>query len=744
MAFSPKLNVLLSNSTSWSSKERLENMLKTAVFPKNLRPFRFHGVELDWREGEANAKADCPWCGREGKFSINVQTSEWHCWVCNEGEDKGKPIRGGNALEFIRLLWKKSADATNGESDELAKDRGLRYPDTLTHWGVVQSILTRDWLVPGWSADGKLTQLYRWLEDSKTGKRKLLPTPEMHHQLHGVNLYDKKRSKVYLTEGPWDGMALWEALRIANDREANVLAAPGCMVFFKHWLPLFAGKDVVLCYDSDHPRQGGQQAGLDGMRMVSHALAGVDKGPASVSWIRWGEQGYDPALPSGSDVRDWLTVRGPATKDALELLLAKVEPVPGDWLTGGQKVVAGAGATCASWKELTTAWRRAIKLTDGIDVALSVAIASVFSTPTVGEQLWVMMLGAASTAKTTLCEAISTSKEYTYPTDTFTRLTSGYQTDAEGSENLSLVARLHNKTLVINDGDTLLRLPNREQVLSQMRALYGRNLRAQYANKMSYNHEGINVTIVLAGTGSLMELDAAELGSRYVITDIGKITDDLEDEIGWRVANRADREMAALSDGRPETRDEPDLAAAKQLTGGYIEYLRRDPVALLAGIKSSEAALRRCQTLAKFVAFMRARPSKKQEERVERELSFRLISQHVRLAKCLAVVLNRTSLDAEVMRRVHKTAMDTAQGRTLETVRHLYVAGKKGASSGVLAVDANQTEDKQRIMLRFLRSIGVVEPFKEKTKQGVTHRAKWRLTDTIRKLYREVVGDAKD
>jgi len=55
-------------------------------------------------------------------------------------------------------------------------------------------------------------------------------------------------------------------------------------------------------------------------------------------------------------------------------------------------------------------------------------------------------------------------------------------------------------------------------------------------------------------------------------------------------------------------------------------------------------------SLGKFVSYMRARPSDRQDELAEREFAARLVSQFARLAAFLCVVMNRTSVDDEVMR----------------------------------------------------------------------------------------------
>jgi hypothetical protein len=315
-----------------------------------------------------------------------------------------------------------------------------------------------------------------------------------------------------------------------------------------------------------------------------------------------------------------------------------------------------------------------------------------------------------------------------------TGLSSGYQLDDKGSENLSLVERLHNKTLIINDGDTMINLPNLPQVLSQLRTFYGRNLRTSYKNKMSTDHEGINTTIILSGTNSLRVIDQSELGERFLDCVIMESIDsDLEDEIVKRIINRTERNIHLESDGKPGTRQEPEMTRAMQLTGGYLTYLRENTFELLSQIQFPERAKHECGRLAKFTAMMRARPSQKQEEGDEREAAFRLASQLSRAALCSTIVFNKQEVDRFVMGRVRRLALDTSRGRTLELVRHLYNE-EEGANS--LATLTNQPMKEVQKLLRFLRQIEALKNYRTKNR-GIC----WKLSNLMKSLYEEVVID---
>lgn len=433
----------------------------------------------------------------------------------------------------------------------------------------------------------------------------------------------------------------------------------------------------------------------------------------------------------------------------LRLLFDKIVVLPPETILGhrsaSRKRARGEGEMelldCTDYRTLVQAGRRALRWIDGIDCAISVMLASVTSTKSVGDQLWVKIIGPAATGKSTLCEAVSTNREYVLAKSTIRGFHSGFKTSGDGGdEDNSLIVQVSGKTLVTKDGDTLLQSPNLGQILSEGRDLYDSTSRSHYRNKMGKDYQGIRMTWILCGTSSLHAIDSSELGERFLSCYImDGIDDDLEDEILWRVVNRAERNLSIEADGKLETHQEPAMTVFMQLTGGYVEYLRKNATELLTAVETSEAAMRKITRLGKFVSYIRARPSTRQEETSERELASRLVSQLMRLAKCLAVVLNRKTVDEEVMRRVRKVALDTARGQTLEIVRFLYDRGQAGAQHGQIEGATGRAGDKMRTMLRFLRKIGAVETFSTKKPNGVMSQTKYRLTDQMRRLYSDVV-----
>ena len=287
------------------------NRLAADTQPNHLRPFAHHGVHLEIHGG--HAVGDCPFCGRDGKFSVAVDTGLWRCFVCGSGTKNG----GGNPLVFLRLLHERSSACVGPAVAALSTDRKLLDLATLPSWGVCQSVVDGAVLVPGYGTDGALDQLYRrvWVRGCahQGGSWRLLPTPGVwpEGKVHALHLppgdFDLARDTIDVCEGPWDGMAMWEVMHGSGLAHTTVVAVPGCNVWRDEWTELCRGKHVRLWFDSDHPRVHfghTSRAGFDGMYRVARRLSGA---AASVQWLRWGKEGWDETRPSGWDVRDFLT-----------------------------------------------------------------------------------------------------------------------------------------------------------------------------------------------------------------------------------------------------------------------------------------------------------------------------------------------------------------------------------------------------------------------------------------------------
>lgn len=732
--------------------------------PTGLRPFVFHGLRLnyDLKSKDQNTTAEeCPFCGKENRLGIKVSTGEWNCFNCLKG----------NHYSFIRELWKISFTNTKDqEYNSLTRSRGLSV-EVLKDWGIAKSVITKEWILPGFDGEGNICQLYvyRKLGDNKPV---LMATPCLSHGFfHSINqgyefkTFDKSKPSVYIAEGPWDGMRLQESLLCSKEvkdedtlkptkkpklsilNSANVVAVPGCTIMKGDWFKQLDPTLFVLLYDNDYPKtnkQGTEQppAGTEGVKRHTRILKNshVD---SEIYYLKWGDEGYTDEYPDGSDLRDLLSDNKnqplPSKKVPKKLteIFHRIERVPEEWEIVDDDLENPSldCLPCQDYGELIESWEDALKWTDGLDAALSIMLASIVSTTSVGDQLWVKIIGPASCGKSTLCEAVSVANQYVMAKSTIRGFISGYMD--ESGEDMSLAARLKNMTLVTKDGDTILQSPNISQLLSEARDLYDTVIRPQYRNQVGRDYSGIRMTWILCGTSSLRSIDSSELGERFldcVIMD--SIDSRVEDGVLDMVALRADSNMAIEATEDTEKQQDPKLIKAMQLTGGYVNYLRENAQNLLAAVNMTDEDRKLCTRLGKFVAFMRARPSRYQTEVAEREFAARLVSQHVRVMKCVAAVLGKDHVDAEVKRRTIKVTMDTARGTVLRIVEFVYEENEmtmEGTDVKQISLALAQSNAEIRRLVAFLRQLGVLKYFTVKKRNKKVKRL--RLTKAFEELY---------
>jgi hypothetical protein len=740
--------------------------------PPKLQPYAYLGVELNYKEGAANTYADCPFCGKEGKLAINTEDGRCRCFVCVKSENESKPTAGMNIHSFMRKLYELAYENTEqAQYEYLAEQRKLCRWQTLRDWGAAINPLTDEWVLPGYDLQGKIKQLYRyhWVKTKKETKAALLATVDG-HRLVGLNLFDKNKTGLYVCEGAWDAMALWEVMKFSKEVEggyelssdpkksllnsANVIAVPGATTFETDWCEAFGDKIVRLCYDSDHPRRTpvGDKIippeGTEGMKRVAQCLSGYSPKPKELHYLCWGAEGYDPKHKSGFDVRDFLCMGDDEKKKSLNgrieqftfLKKELIKPIPADWIQGRSKKAVMAGnmdvecVPCDKYKTVEDQFKKAVRWSPGWRKTLVAMFSSIISTNTVGEQLWFRVIGPPSCGKTTLCEAISIARDFVVPKSTMRGFHSGYKTDAAGEEDHSLIDTLRDKTFVLKDGDTILKTENLGQILSEARDIYDRASRTHYRHGLKRDYEAINMTWVLCGTTSLRALDTSELGERFLtVVMVRDVDPDLEYQIQLSILDRVSETKAQESKGTSSTSIPPKELKARQLTGGYVNYLRQNAILLLEEVKFPKNMKPPVAKLAKLVAFMRARPSPKQVEQAQKELSYRLTFQLGRFACCAAAVLNKKAVDREIIQLTKEIAFDTCEGVTFNMAQGMY-KGKHDVGMDVrgIATVTGLADSEVRRLIKFMLKIGLIETFT--TNKANIGNVRYRLTEEVREL----------
>lgn len=741
--------------------------------PEPLKPYKSLGLTISHRKGAKDATSDCPFCGRENKFNINVENSKFGCVVCSES---------GNQYVFIRRIYEASLANTKLEDYRLLREqKHLLSEEVLKDWGVCKSIINGKWLCPGYNEKGTINQLYQY---SYNGERwAWFPTGGLAgHSLMGMGKFDPKKPVIGLCEGLWDGAALYEILGLTKSTEEgyrptgsyeaslladkNILSFPAAKVFKESWLPLFSGAIVVLLAQNDHPKLNektgtySSPASYSGMERIAKLLMGYKDPPAEIRLLHWGEKGYNPDLKSGYDLRDELTSTGTDLESrimSLEGLERRIGGLPEEWILGAIKsTTEGNGNSegkehnrlkakvCKDYKTLVTAWRKAMRWRESMDIVLSVMLAVAASTVQVGEQLFLQVISSAGGGKTKFCDAMLVSNNC-YALEHLTGFHSGWK--GTDGEDYSAINRMNRKTLITPEGDVIMSSPNFNQIMSEQRRIFDGTSGATFKNSNEDNrYTGLRTPWIMAGTPAMMYTEQSHLGDRFLKITLDDPDDDEKRDIIRRCGHAAISAVMQTSNGEADKQMDPKFALAFQLTGGYIDYLRDNIESLLPQLKiNADQLVEYCALLGEFTADMRARPdpeSHRKDNKSCKEIPTRLTQQFVRLACCLTVVMNKPYPDDEVLKRVRKVALDTGRGivfSIISLMRKYELEGVDGMEVLTIHRNTSKTEAQIRHLLRFMRDIGLVRYAEPSKINGVSQKPRWFLTDRMRELYISVM-----
>lgn len=639
-----------------------------------VRIYQSLGVSLNPpKPGSVQITGICPFCGRP-KFSIHARTGQGHCWACPVlMEVQGK--EGFNLTSFIRLLWETAYPDGRG-LNVVSEEKNIPISE-LVRWGFRYS-RTGKIILPGYDIAGRIVQLYQW--QPIKGKNRMIGTESLPAALVYLP-QELKASTVYVCEGIWDAIVLRSHLN-----QGTTIAVPGATIFKDEWVQMFRDRNVYLCYDNDQAGQAGMQRALDKLYPVARNVYVID---------------WPDGLPDGYDIRDYLTDHSYDYKK-LKRLFVRGDP--------------GVIRHDIPFQTLIDYWHRAMAWSDTLTDVLAVLLAVCVNTFVKGDQIWLRLIGAPSSGKTTLCEALGLLKEYVTVVSTMTGFYSGWL-----GEDSSLIRKVNNRILITKDGDTLLQSPKLRQILSEARDIYDGFGRAIYRNTVDREYESIRLTWILAGTSLITNLGDRELGERFLnVTTYRLLPERLEAPLAYKRIEQTVQQINIDNSDRPHALQQAMLATAGYLKT-LIESTQRPPFNL-----GPEEQVR-LYHLAAFTARLRSRPSK-QEEFVEREIAARLCSQLTKLLYCLMIVFRVDRPTEDCWRCLKKVAIDTSDGVSFQIVQHLHCHGEQTLSDILQHVPICR-----RTFLDYLTSIGVLERNRKPIR--------WRLNDDFRELYESVMND---
>lgn len=383
---------------------------------------------------------------------------------------------------------------------------------------------------------------------------------------------------------------------------------------------------------------------------------------------------------------------------------------------------------CIDFKQLIDIYREDLVVTQSFEDCLAVCLAFHTSVKLEGEPLWMYLVGAPSSGKSTICELLCADEHHTRALSKFTGLVSGSR---QGSH---LIPFLQNKCVIIKDGTLLLESTPQQlaNVYGELRDIFDGSLEAKYRNGVSASFSNVTFGMIIGITERVYALNMAALGERFLHCRL-ETTRETETE---RNSTAIRRILSGCKLSVAQGNDEGDSRSfpkQRQYTAGFINHLhsRLGNEEILRPSFTDEDCLL-IQALADLVACSRASaPRKSDREEItynsRPEASTRLVKLFSKLALCLCYVYGCNKLTNDVKRVLCKVAIDTAHGRQFEILKAICLS-QSGLNKQAVAVSTGVPLETLNRKIQDLQSMHVIVQSKESGQRKSTGRRNDVLT----------------
>jgi len=607
---------------------------------KNIKAFMQHGFIKKGESGDNQVHGRCPFCGSEDKFYINIQNKAWDC-------KSGKCRKSGGYQTFLneislhtRQFFKQRPAIT------LHKDRGIKI-GTFRKFNVGYNPFNNSYLIPIYDMAGeKIWNLRKY----SIGNKPLSTAGCKVGLLGWEHLQNTDTENIWLCEGEWDGLALWEVLNECKINNDVVLSVPGANIFKSEWTIYFKDKIVNVLYDSG-------EAGEQGALKVYNNLSMITK---NLRFIHWPDSYKD-----GFDIRDLYFQQKFNVRKTLSTIRSFLRNLPKGVDFGKDKKntspenkFTGKGLIASEVYSGYSNWLQPLD-DDVLDVLYGTMIANKLP----GDPIWLFLVGAPGCAKTELLMSISESIDVVTTTSlTPHALVSG--ANFAGGGDPSLVPKLDGKVLIIKDFTTILNMnPNiRDEIFGILRDAYDGKTEKIFGNGVVRSYE--SKFGLIAGVTPAIELYTAEhsaLGERFLRFYIKTKQDEVEAMM-----------RKAVSNITREVRMREDL---KTIGKEVLKFNYQDIP------KITEVLIDKVIALARWTAIMRSTITREKfsgeiTHKPFTELGTRLAKQFIKLLMGIGMFRRIDKVTDKEYQIVKKIATGTIQSRVEIFIKIMYTHGK--------------------------------------------------------------------
>jgi len=582
-----------------------------------------HGVSFAGSTASGQAVGMCPFCGKEKHFYVNKVTGAWDCKRCTTG---------GGLLTFLQQKAEHNQPKFRGKvAMQLADNRTLSRR-TLRAWGVGWD--GKHYTVPVQAFD-KTVDLRRYLMRSN----KMFATTGSKVGLVGK---DNGSKDVWLCEGEWDAMALWECFQ-QLDINDSVLAVVGASSFPKNAVDHFQNRNVCVLFDND-------DAGSKGAVRVNNMLEGFCKSLQFVHWPERFEKGYD--------IRDLYKAKG---KNLVSAIKKMFKPTPPGALQEPETSERPTGDGLLEFIAIK-GYREWLHLPDA-DV-LAVMFGAVFANRFDGDPLWLFFVDGPGGGKTELLMSMS-GAPLIMTTTSLTPHTLISGANFAGAGDPSVIPKLDGKVLVVKDFTTILNMNamQRDEIFGVLRDAYDGKTEKYFGNGVHRSYE--SHFGILAGVTPVIEAYASQssvLGERFL-----KYRFPHEDTVtkGDLAIDRALDNIAGESAMREELMAVASQVLDLDVSATKPPILPQEYKTKIKGLAQWLSVLRGVVQRDRYTGQVLSKPVK--------EVGTRLAKQLAKLAMGVAVYRRKKQVDESCYRIVVDVARGTAPERVEEIVKQLYL-----------------------------------------------------------------------
>jgi len=373
------------------------------------------------------------------------------------------------------------------------------------------------------------------------------------------------------------------------------------------------------------------------------------------------------------------------------------------------EVISVQPQQCNSFTRLMEIYRQDMTVTQSLEDCMAVCMAVHVAVALEGDPLWMYLVGAPSSGKSTICELLGSDEIHTRAMSKFTGLVSGSR------QGTHLVPMFQGKCVVVKDGTVLLDSNPQtiSQVFGELRDIFDGSLEAHYRNGVSASFSGISFGMIIGMTEKIYGMNMSALGERFLHVRLETTRDTEVIRNKRAIESIFNTTGRSLSEGN-EIGDQRSFPVQRSFTAGFLSHLhskvRQEDI---LKPKYTQDDIDLIQSLGDMIACSRAQAPRSREFGQNEllydavpEASTRVVKQIARLALTLCYVYGTNRITAPIRRLLVKTGLDTSYSRQHALIRS--VALSEGLNRSMIAQKSSIPLETVTRRMDDLTSLGIL------------------------------------